>query len=310
MIGQWDLSFILPPDQYQLGRKETGSRKRARDGQSPGESEGAVGRQADCVYEHQCCRGPPRPATRAPDGNQPLLAAYCVWPYQAGRGKPAAGVVPSEGAEYTIARLTTLYGPGVRTGLVPVLADGLRRNSLAARIHWPGQFSMLFIEDAVSLLLFLAEGSRQPTRSLFRRQRRGHPDRRSCRPASLIGTPARHDVPRVCGGWHASGLAAGNKPPPCPGDSCTSSTTACGATTAKSDESIRMNWWASNRAWLNPGSPRSDCLPAGLTPIAKRSSLSEPGRRIFLASKDFAVRVMYFMTATIDSYVPMAGVAA
>jgi UDP-glucose 4-epimerase len=62
-----------------------------------------------------------------------------------------------EQAEYTIARLTTLYGPGVRGGVVPVLAEGLRNRSLTARLNWPGRFSMLFVEDAVRLLLFLAE---------------------------------------------------------------------------------------------------------------------------------------------------------
>jgi UDP-glucose 4-epimerase len=62
-----------------------------------------------------------------------------------------------EQAEYTIARLTTLYGPGVRGGVVPVLADGLRNRKLTTRLNWPGRFSMLFVEDAVKLLSFLAE---------------------------------------------------------------------------------------------------------------------------------------------------------
>jgi nucleoside-diphosphate-sugar epimerase len=62
-----------------------------------------------------------------------------------------------EGAEWTIARLTTLYGPGVRTGLIPVLVEGLRQGRLAARLNWPGRVSLLFVEDAVRLLLFLAE---------------------------------------------------------------------------------------------------------------------------------------------------------
>lgn len=60
-----------------------------------------------------------------------------------------------EGARYTITRLTTLYGPGVRTGLVPVLAEGLRAGGLATRLNWPGRVSMLYIEDAVRLLLHL-----------------------------------------------------------------------------------------------------------------------------------------------------------
>jgi nucleoside-diphosphate-sugar epimerase len=62
----------------------------------------------------------------------------------------------SEQADYTIVRLTTLYGPGVRSGLIPVLADGLRQGRLAARLDWPGRVSLLFIEDAVRFLLFLA----------------------------------------------------------------------------------------------------------------------------------------------------------
>ncbi len=72
-----------------------------------------------------------------------------------------------EGASYTIARLTTLYGPGVRTGLVPVLADGLRQGKLSAAIDWPGRASMLFIDDAVRLLLFLAESPAAANETYF-----------------------------------------------------------------------------------------------------------------------------------------------
>jgi nucleoside-diphosphate-sugar epimerase len=63
----------------------------------------------------------------------------------------------AEQAEYTIVRLTTLYGPGVRTGLIPVLAEQLRQRSVAGRVNWPGRVSLLYIEDAVRLILFLAE---------------------------------------------------------------------------------------------------------------------------------------------------------
>jgi UDP-glucose 4-epimerase len=63
----------------------------------------------------------------------------------------------TEGAEYTIARLTTLYGPAVRTGLIPVLTEGIREGRLSARLNWPGRVSLLFVEDAVRTLLFLAE---------------------------------------------------------------------------------------------------------------------------------------------------------
>jgi nucleoside-diphosphate-sugar epimerase len=63
----------------------------------------------------------------------------------------------AEQAEYTIARLTTLYGPGVRTGLIPVLSEGIQMGKLTARLNWPGRTSLLFVEDAVRTLLFLAE---------------------------------------------------------------------------------------------------------------------------------------------------------
>jgi UDP-glucose 4-epimerase len=62
----------------------------------------------------------------------------------------------TEGATYTIARLTTLYGRGVRTGLIPVLAAGLQQGKLSARLDWPGRVSLLYIDDAVRLLTFLA----------------------------------------------------------------------------------------------------------------------------------------------------------
>src|SRR5262245_57818002 len=72
-----------------------------------------------------------------------------------------------EGAEYTVARLTTLYGPGVRTGLIPVLVEGLRQGRLAARLNWPGRVSLLFVEDAVRLLLFLAECPQAANETFF-----------------------------------------------------------------------------------------------------------------------------------------------
>src|SRR5262249_30902140 len=99
---------------------------------------------------------------RRPRG-QPLTEDSPCHPRTAyGRTKLAAERIVKEwcareGAKYTIARLTTLYGPGVRTGLVPVLAEGLRQGELYAAIDWPGRASMLYIEDAVRLLLFLAE---------------------------------------------------------------------------------------------------------------------------------------------------------
>ena len=72
-----------------------------------------------------------------------------------------------EQASYTIVRLTTLYGPGVRTGLIPVLTEGLRQGRLAARLDWPGRVSLLYVEDAVRLLLFLADCPRAANETYF-----------------------------------------------------------------------------------------------------------------------------------------------
>jgi nucleoside-diphosphate-sugar epimerase len=89
-----------------------------------------------------------------------------------GRSKLAAeGIVRAwcarEQVDYTIVRLTTLYGPGVRSGLIPVLADGLRQGRLAARLHWPGRVSLLFVEDAVRLLLFLTTSPQAANETFF-----------------------------------------------------------------------------------------------------------------------------------------------
>jgi nucleoside-diphosphate-sugar epimerase len=73
----------------------------------------------------------------------------------------------AEGVEHTIARLTTLYGPGVRTGLIPVLTEGIREGRLSARLNWPGRVSLLFVADAVRSLLFLAECSQAANEIFF-----------------------------------------------------------------------------------------------------------------------------------------------
>ena len=108
---------------------------------------------------------------RRPNG--PLTEeSPCVPRTAYGRTKLAAERIISEicereGASYTIARLTTLYGPGVRTGMVPVLLEGLREGRLSARLNWPGRASMLFVEDAVRLLLFLAESPQAANETFF-----------------------------------------------------------------------------------------------------------------------------------------------
>ena len=72
-----------------------------------------------------------------------------------------------EQADYTIVRLTTLYGPGARTGLIPVLTEKLRHGRLAARLDWPGRVSLVFVEDAVEVLLFLAQCPGAANETLF-----------------------------------------------------------------------------------------------------------------------------------------------
>lgn len=58
--------------------------------------------------------------------------------------------------EYTILRLTTLYGPGMRGGLFYVLADWTNRGQFLARINWPGRASFTFVEDASKILMWFA----------------------------------------------------------------------------------------------------------------------------------------------------------
>ena len=57
---------------------------------------------------------------------------------------------------YTILRLTTLYGPGMRGGLFRVLADWANRGQLLARINWPGRASFTFVEDASKIILWFS----------------------------------------------------------------------------------------------------------------------------------------------------------
>jgi len=64
--------------------------------------------------------------------------------------------------DYTILRLTTLYGPGMRGGLFYVLSDWAGRGHILARVNWPGRASFIFVEDAAKILLWfsLAEAAR------------------------------------------------------------------------------------------------------------------------------------------------------
>jgi nucleoside-diphosphate-sugar epimerase len=69
------------------------------------------------------------------------------------------------GFDYTILRLTTLYGPGMRGGLFYVLADWTSHGQFLAKLNWPGRASFIFVEDAARIVLWfsLAEAGRNQT---------------------------------------------------------------------------------------------------------------------------------------------------
>ena len=86
---------------------------------------------------------PPRPRT---DYGRTKLKAEAIVRAKAGQ----------YGFDYTIVRLTTLYGPGMRGGLFYVLADWSSRRQLLGRINWPGRASFIFVEDAARTVLWFS----------------------------------------------------------------------------------------------------------------------------------------------------------
>ncbi len=60
------------------------------------------------------------------------------------------------GFDYTIVRLTTLYGPGMRGGLFRVLADWASQGRFLGRINWPGRASFIFVEDAARIVTWFS----------------------------------------------------------------------------------------------------------------------------------------------------------
>jgi len=63
---------------------------------------------------------------------------------------------PQYGCDYTILRLTTLYGPGMRGGLFHVFTTWANQGHFLSRINWPGRASFIFVEDAARILLWFA----------------------------------------------------------------------------------------------------------------------------------------------------------
>ncbi len=60
------------------------------------------------------------------------------------------------GFVWTIVRFPTVYGPGYRSGgMFNKFAEGLRNGSLSVRLSWPGRMSLLYVADAVDILIEL-----------------------------------------------------------------------------------------------------------------------------------------------------------
>jgi len=58
--------------------------------------------------------------------------------------------------DWTILRLPTVYGPGYRSGgMFNKLAESLRSGSLSARLSWPGRMSLIYVNDAIDILIKL-----------------------------------------------------------------------------------------------------------------------------------------------------------
>jgi nucleoside-diphosphate-sugar epimerase len=66
-----------------------------------------------------------------------------------------------DGFGFTILRLGTIYGPGAkRGGLFESLARLTARDSLRARLDWPGRVSVMHVDDVVSVLVAVATDPR------------------------------------------------------------------------------------------------------------------------------------------------------
>ena len=61
------------------------------------------------------------------------------------------------GFKWFILRLPTVYGPGYRPGgLFEVFPYNLKHNKFATRLNWPGHISLVYVDDVVKTLVFLA----------------------------------------------------------------------------------------------------------------------------------------------------------
>jgi nucleoside-diphosphate-sugar epimerase len=71
------------------------------------------------------------------------------------------------GCDYTILRLTTLYGPGMRGGLFYVLAEWAKRGQFLAKLNWPGRASFIFVQDAARIVLWFSQAEEGRNQTYF-----------------------------------------------------------------------------------------------------------------------------------------------
>jgi len=72
------------------------------------------------------------------------------------------------GFDYTILRLSTVYGPGYRPGgMFDLLAKLLARNALSTRIQWPGKLALLEVDDLARILVQTSTHPDMSNRTFF-----------------------------------------------------------------------------------------------------------------------------------------------
>lgn len=99
---------------------------------------------------------------------KPILSTDPVYPNNSyGRTKVVAerylqSVAASSGSRLTILRLNTIFGPDPRSDkLFGVMQCYIKRNSIIARINWPGKFGIVHVDDVVkSIIHFLNHPSK------------------------------------------------------------------------------------------------------------------------------------------------------
>lgn len=64
----------------------------------------------------------------------------------------------TDGYTYTILRLSTVYGPGAKTGgMFDLFFDMTEKGAFGGRLDWPGRTSVIHVEDTASIIVDLAK---------------------------------------------------------------------------------------------------------------------------------------------------------